>query len=353
MFLNETGGGVVTRVIDEQIVHVAVEDGFEIPYSVGDLIRAGGPEGEGAQPQRQKPGTADENNRKTSPLLTTGGPAEQPESGISLAMVPRDQADPLSGSMDFYLLNTTAYHALFGLFLNKGGKYSGLESGSLAPGNKLHLGKADRTEIGDWAHALLQVVFFREGKAEVLPPASEHIVFKQVRVYKEESFAFHRLLQQKAMVVNAVTTAELGHKSKANTESHLVAGMTDSENTGRGLQGGLAEQPTWASGFLGRHKVDENVAEIDLHISSLTDNIRGLSNTDMLTMQLDYARESLRQARKDKVRKLIFIHGVGNGTLKNELLGLLRQRQDIEFYDASYARYGTGATEVVFYRHPR
>ncbi len=33
VFLNEKGGGIVTRVVDEEIVHVSIEDGFEIPYA--------------------------------------------------------------------------------------------------------------------------------------------------------------------------------------------------------------------------------------------------------------------------------------------------------------------------------
>jgi len=37
-FLNESGGGVVTAIIDTRLVKVEVEGGFEMPVMVSDLI---------------------------------------------------------------------------------------------------------------------------------------------------------------------------------------------------------------------------------------------------------------------------------------------------------------------------
>ena len=37
-FLNENGGGIVSRIIDSKTVDVTIEDGFEIPTFIGDLI---------------------------------------------------------------------------------------------------------------------------------------------------------------------------------------------------------------------------------------------------------------------------------------------------------------------------
>ena len=38
-FLNASGGGIVTRIIDSRMVSIMIEDGFEIPTMISELIR--------------------------------------------------------------------------------------------------------------------------------------------------------------------------------------------------------------------------------------------------------------------------------------------------------------------------
>lgn len=46
------------------------------------------------------------------------------------------------------------------------------------------------------------------------------------------------------------------------------------------------------------------------------------------------------------MKKIIFIHGVGNGRLKQEIISVLKATRGISFQDASYKEYGFGATQV-------
>ena len=46
----------------------------------------------------------------------------------------------------------------------------------------------------------------------------------------------------------------------------------------------------------------------------------------------------------------MFIHGVGEGVLRTELEFLLGRYPNVAFYDAEYAKYGVGATEVYIYQ---
>ncbi|HAA00594.1 MAG TPA: Smr/MutS family protein [Flavobacteriales bacterium] len=95
--------------------------------------------------------------------------------------------------------------------------------------------------------------------------------------------------------------------------------------------------------------VREKILEIDLHIYELTDNHRGLSNADMLRMQLQAFKRKMEEAQRKRVQKLIVIHGVGEGVLRSEIRTALRQYENIEVLDADYAKYGRGATEVRFF----
>ncbi len=96
-------------------------------------------------------------------------------------------------------------------------------------------------------------------------------------------------------------------------------------------------------------KNKENVWEVDLHVEELTDQYKHLSNGEIVDLQLRHARSILEKARKNRISKVVFIHGKGKGTLKQELLNLLSGYTNLEFYDASFKLYGGGATEVRLY----
>lgn len=89
--------------------------------------------------------------------------------------------------------------------------------------------------------------------------------------------------------------------------------------------------------------------EFDLHIEKLAKNHRILSNHDILTMQSETARRHVDFAIRNRIPKIILIHGVGDGVLKSELDFLLSRYENLTFRDASYQKYGSGATEVVFH----
>lgn len=88
--------------------------------------------------------------------------------------------------------------------------------------------------------------------------------------------------------------------------------------------------------------------EIDLHIEELIDSHRGMSNGEILSVQMANFKRQLNIAIRRKVKKLIIIHGVGEGTLRTEIrTELLSNYPDFEFHDASYRKYGYGATEIL------
>ena len=88
------------------------------------------------------------------------------------------------------------------------------------------------------------------------------------------------------------------------------------------------------------------IFEVDLHIHQLTDSTKGMSNYDMLNLQINTAQQQLEFAIKKRISKMVFIHGVGEGVLRMELHTLLRRYDNIEFFDADFQTYGYGATEV-------
>jgi len=91
--------------------------------------------------------------------------------------------------------------------------------------------------------------------------------------------------------------------------------------------------------------------EVDLHIHKLTSRNKGLSNFEMLNIQLDTARGQLEFAIKKRIQKVVFIHGVGQGVLRAELETLFSRYDNLKFYDADFQKYGVGATEVYIFQN--
>lgn len=92
--------------------------------------------------------------------------------------------------------------------------------------------------------------------------------------------------------------------------------------------------------------------EVDLHIHHLIASVKGMDNYDMLNLQLNEAKHKLEFAIKNRIPKIVFIHGVGEGVLKTELEFLFKNYQ-VNWYEASFQKYGLGATEVYIYQNPK
>jgi dsDNA-specific endonuclease/ATPase MutS2 len=92
--------------------------------------------------------------------------------------------------------------------------------------------------------------------------------------------------------------------------------------------------------------------EVDLHIHQLVKSERGMDAYDKLNLQIDTARHKIEWAIQSRIPKLVFIHGVGQGVLKEELNYLFQRYGQIKFYDADYQKYGRGATEIYIHQSP-
>ncbi len=89
--------------------------------------------------------------------------------------------------------------------------------------------------------------------------------------------------------------------------------------------------------------------EIDLHVENLVTDLKGLTNADMLHIQLEYLDRYLRLAINAKMDKVIIIHGLGRGVLKDAVHRILKETPEVGNYvNEWHANYGYGATQVYF-----
>jgi len=100
-----------------------------------------------------------------------------------------------------------------------------------------------------------------------------------------------------------------------------------------------------------RSKKDDFVLEVDLHIEKLVSSKRGMSNYDILNIQMETAKRQIDFAIKNRIPKMVLIHGVGEGVLKAELDFLLGRYENIKHQEANFQKYGQGATEIYFIKN--
>ena len=92
----------------------------------------------------------------------------------------------------------------------------------------------------------------------------------------------------------------------------------------------------------------EGIVVVDLHINELLDTTVGMSAADILNYQLDVFRNTLSKYAGKKGQKLVFIHGKGEGVLRQAIVYELNYKyKQYPHQDASFREYGYGATQVT------
>lgn len=91
--------------------------------------------------------------------------------------------------------------------------------------------------------------------------------------------------------------------------------------------------------------------EVDLHMHQITNSEKGMTSHEKLNLQLETAKRQLEFAMRKRIQKVVFIHGVGEGILKEELKYLFGRYENVKYYDADYQKYGLGATEVYIHQN--
>ena len=98
-----------------------------------------------------------------------------------------------------------------------------------------------------------------------------------------------------------------------------------------------------------RENLDPARSVVDLHIEKLTDNWKMLDNYAIIDLQLKTFEKYYELAVAHHQPTLIVIHGVGAGTLRDEIHDILRLKKEVSSFVNRYdPRFGYGATEIFF-----
>ncbi len=360
-FMNETGGGRITAILSKDMVSVETLDGFEIPTYIKNLVviepdfPVTGRQSSGTgrpqigrplegRPQIGRPlegrpqgiaptiGQNADDYYPTMPKNTTFHEINQRKQNDTpeflFAALPDNPGNPPEGKILLFLVNDCNYTLIYHFATKLAHHYTTIDAGMLEPNTKVELESIDPKAIGELPEYCFQLLYFRESATQLEEPIQKEIRISPVKFFKSASFVKNNYFNTPALLIKLTD-----HPLKAELEK-----LSDKDFQ----QITLTKEPKKnVSAVLPK----SDLVEIDLHIHNLIDDTRGLTNADMLKLQMDTFRKEMDSAIATGVKKIVFIHGVGDGVLKNEIRRELgRKYAKFPFQDASFREYGFGAT---------
>jgi len=345
-FLNAVGGGKVTRIDAQKgIVYVEDQDGFEIPALARECVavpRVNETTNFPIKDFSSKP-AVETSAAETVQKVKTAVPepveiietADGDELRALLAFIPVDVKSLQTSQYDCLLINDSNYFLFYNLIIGEKYQRRSAANGIIEPNMQEEILRIANADLNDWENLQVQVIPYKQGKVYVPQAAIDfNVRIAPVKFYKLHSFTENDYFDELAMLID-LTNQKQTVMSEISAEEIKQAMLSKESDS--------SPKPK-------RQKVILNpkIMEVDLHIHELIDVTAGLSNADMLQLQLDKFHAVIDENKHKKGQKIVFIHGKGEGVLRNEIMKQLKNRYKSYFYqDASFKEYGFGATMVV------
>lgn len=333
-FLNDVGGGVVTGFLGKNMANVENEDGFEIPYPVSELVNIDAPGLNKVTGNRQETSPTPEVEKPQAEIIQEGEIINGKNSpDFYFCIVPDNSQNPVDGNIELYLINDSNLTVLYHFSHFKEGKSFAIKHGTVPSNSKTSLESLSRTDVNDLPEFGFQLIHFQKEANDWNEPVSKKFKINPVKFYKESVFVSNRFFKKNAMVLRITQNILTTEMDKLTDEDFkkVVQQKTEEKET-----------------VIKVKKKNPEVVEVDLHINQLMDNAYGLSKLEMLQFQKERVESEMRSGIQSGVKKIIFIHGVGQGVLKQEIARLLKTKfPKYRFQDASFQEYGYGATMVI------
>ena len=328
-FISEKLEGKVTGIVDKDTVNVFCDEyGFEIPASVNDLVII-------------------HSDFRTNPSAETNVPNDQlphqqsitmqSADTLYLAIVPDQFSNLLASRYEFFLVNDTSQTCLYSVAFRNNEKYTGISAGHCTPDEPCSLGSYTLKDIDATIKAIrIQAVFFKKGTTIPRNPVDTEIKINNVNLCKSGSYKHSRWF-------NAISLLRPLEKEQWDELEDI-----DEKQLEKALK---EKKVTEHTKVVARHPQKQmvgNILEIDVHCDELLETTAGMESKDILEYQLDIFRKTMEEYKLRRGQKIVFIHGKGDGILRQRILWELQTKYKRHHHqDASFKQYGYGATMVT------
>lgn len=375
-FLNDVGGGVISGFQGKDTVLVCDEDGFEIPTLAKDVVvietddyniakvhtvtkKQGKAESAKAAPTSVKAALADhddeaeEEETDLAEKELTYRPMAQERRGANelnlfLAFVPVDIKNVTDTAFEAYMVNDSNYYVYYTLLTCEGKACTLRHEGEIAPNTKIFLEEFRRDRLQEWERITVQTTAYKRDKSFLLKPAlSIGLRIDGTKFYKLHTFQPNEFFNTPALVCDVIRD-DRPARSLFVDAGELREAMQTPQNLKDDEEhiGGVERRAAKLSGK--KQKKGNDILEVDLHAHELLDTMIGLAPKDILDYQLKVFADTMNAHAGERGRRIVFIHGKGDGVLRKSILKLLqRQYPAARYQDASFREYGFGATMVT------
>lgn len=356
-FLNAVGGGRVAKVTGDT-AWVEDPDGFEIPTLLRECVVVD--EGDTFMPAYKPPTLG------KTPTDTPSAPKTQaiphPEKSVPkphtflpatgevsayLAYLPVDDRHLGQTNYEAYLINDCSY-TLFYTYSSYNIKGWKLRAhGMIEPDTKLFIEEFGATEINELDHLNIQLIALAENPGIYKGTYGIELKLQGRKFFKLHTFQDNDFFEDRAWIEPLVEQGTICSPVvlPKSLNQHEIVPPSASQRP----KVSTAHKPNKAQTAHG----DEPLV-IDLHIDELLDDTTGMNNAEILRYQVDKFNEIMQANLKHRGRKIIFIHGKGEGVLRNKIEGELRYRyKQCRYQDASFKEYSYGATQVTIGELPK
>jgi hypothetical protein len=320
-FLNEVGEGIVSRIKDKNTVFVEMQDGFEIPFLINQLVPI----------HTELILNKDAENIELNPDAHL-------MDAIYFVVEPDHDFPSLINDYKIYLFNASSYNILYSYSIKDEAYFQTIRHGEVGSYQKVLLRQVKMQFFKEYFYHKIECLLFKNSFFKAQTPVAEvlHITPKLLadsKPIKHEEFKYP--------VYAFMLKDDFVHHEKVEADLSLI----DIEKLKSIKEFKSASKISKSA----KEHLKSLEKEVDLHIEELIDKPAGLSNFEMLNIQLERFEKELDAAIEKQMKKVIFIHGVGNGRLKQEITSILKTTKGVTFHDASYKDFGYGATQVNIY----
>lgn len=391
-FLSETGGGRIAGFQGKDIALVEDEDGFQIPTPLSDLVLAAstdeyrsaqsvasGKHNNAAEESNQDFhksvkskinafGDDEEQEEESDPSdkeVTFTLPVEERKGGnvlnVYLAFVPEDSRTLSTTTFNCYIVNDSNYYLRYSLLTVNGQVVALHSEGEIEPNTKVLIEEMGYDSLNLFDKVAIQMFAYKRDKDFVKKPVVDVLLkIDKVKFYKLHSFRDNDFFEQPALLYTIIENDAKKQELSVDADS-LAEGMLARKTDNNAAQSKSPSGRTTAETYVRRYadgkignpfvnKTKGDVLVVDLHADAVLETTAGMSHVDILNYQLDVFRKTMEENKGNKGKKIIFIHGKGEGVLRNAVVNELRYRyKRCKYQDASFQEYGYGATQVTIF----
>jgi len=293
--------GVVVG-IKGAIIDIEIEDGFTIPVSKSEVVLI--------SPEESKRFTKEESPKEENKSNIIK--EVKATKGLYWAFVALNDQ-----KFTIYFINNTDWDLPFSIGTEK----QGIVAGFLPSKAHTRVQEVSLAQLDNWGTYIVQCLYHQKGYFELQEPFSKKLKF---RANQFKSLQDVPLLQKKGYLFQIDKDENLQTLDVTKIAEQMLEKAVHKAEP---------------------QKIEKPATEVDLHIEMLLPQNKEMSAEDILKYQVQYFEKALDNAIATGMDEIVFIHGVGNGTLKYEIQKKVSKHPNVEFYkDAQKNKFGYGAT---------